>query len=75
MSSQKEREKLYHNSPIMNRTHSPNSFVDFCKYFRYLGSYIFFDLTNNFDVNNRLKTANQAMGTLKRFWKNPYANT
>ena len=56
--SQKEREKLYDDSPITNRAHSPDRFVDFCKHFKYLGSYISFDLTDDFDVNYQLKTAN-----------------
>jgi len=73
--SQKEREKLYDDSPITNRAHSPDGFLDFCKHFKYLGSYISFDLTDDFDVNHRLKTANQAMGALKHFWRNPYADT
>ena len=66
---QKEREKLYDNYPITNRAHSPDGFVDFCKHFKYLGSYISFGLTNNFDVHHQLKTTNQAMGALKYFWK------
>ena len=33
----KEREKLNNNSPITNRAHTPDGFVDFCKHFKYLG--------------------------------------
>ena len=66
---QKEGGKRYNNSLIVNRAHTPDSFVDFYKHTKYLESYISFDLTNDFDVNHQLKTDNQSMGALKYFWK------
>ena len=65
--SHKERGKLNNNSPITNRAYSPDGFVDFCEHFKYLESYITFGLTHDFDVIPHLKTANQAMGSLKQF--------
>ena len=45
-----------------------NSFISFTKYFKYLGSYISFDLDDIYDINSRIKKANQIMGALKFFW-------
>jgi hypothetical protein len=51
-----------------------DGFVDFVKHFKYLGSYISFDLTNDYDINHQIAIANKAMGALKHLWDNPYAN-
>ena len=45
-----------------------NRFISFTKYFKYLGSYISFDLDDIYDINSRIKKANQIMGALKFFW-------
>ena len=45
-----------------------NSFISFTKYFKYLGSYISFDLDDIYDINSRINKANQIMGALKFFW-------
>ncbi len=48
--------------------------VDFVKHFKYLGSYISFDFTDNYDIDKRIAAANISMGSLKHFWNNPYAS-
>jgi hypothetical protein len=48
--------------------------VDFVKHFKYLGSYISFDLMDDYDINKRIAAANKSMGSLKHFWNNPYAS-
>ncbi len=48
--------------------------VDFVKYFKYLGSYISFDLMDDYDIDKRIVAANKSMGSLKHFWNNPYAS-
>ena len=45
-----------------------NRFISFTKFFKYLGSYISFDLDDIYDINSRIKKANQIMGALKFFW-------
>jgi hypothetical protein len=72
--SQKEREALYNFSQKTNRIKVADEFVDFVKHFIYLGSFISFDLTDDFDIDHRISTANKAMGALKHLWDNPYAN-
>jgi hypothetical protein len=47
--------------------------VDFVKHFKYLGSYISFDLTDDYDIDKRIAAANKSMGPLKHLWNNPYA--
>ncbi len=51
-----------------------DSHVDFVKHFKYLGSYISFDLTDDYDIDKRIAAANKSMGSLKQFWNNPYAS-
>ena len=72
--SQKEREILYDMAQETNRMKIADGFIDFVKHFKYLGSYISFDLTDDFDINHRITTANKAMGALKHVWNNPYAD-
>ena len=71
-----QREELYWQSPITNRIELDNdgTFIDFTAHFKYLGSFISFDLTDDMDIRNRITKANQAMGALRHFWRNPYAN-
>ena len=71
-----QREELYWNSPITNRINidEDGAFIDFTAHFKYLGSVISFDLTDDKDINNRITKANQAMGALRHFWRNPYAD-
>ena len=45
-----------------------NRFIIFTKFFKYLGSYISFDLDDIYAINSRIKKANQIMGALKFFW-------
>ncbi len=70
----KERENLYDTSPNTQRIEVADGHVDFVKHFKYLGSYISFDLTDDYDINKRIAAANKSMGSLKHFWNNPYAS-
>ena len=72
--AQKHRERIYQASPITDRIHTSVGFIDFCLHFKYLGSYLSFDLTDDYDIENRLASANSAMGALKHFWKNQYVD-
>jgi hypothetical protein len=51
-----------------------DGFVDFVKHFKYLGSYISFHLSDDYDSNKCLAAANKWMGLLKHFWNNPYTS-
>jgi hypothetical protein len=70
--NQKERENLDDISPDTQRIVVADGHVDFVKHFKYLGSYISFDLTDDYDINKRIAAANKSMGSLKHFWNNPY---
>jgi hypothetical protein len=54
--------------------YAASGFVNFVKHFRYQGSYISFNLTDDYDINHQIATSNKAMGALKHLWNNPYAN-
>ncbi len=56
--SQKERETLYDASPNTQRIMVVDGFVDFVKHLKYLGSYVSFDLTDDYDIDKRLAAAN-----------------
>ena len=47
---------------------SGNRYISFTLIFKYLGSLIFYDLDDTYDINSRIKKANQAIGVLKFFW-------
>ncbi len=72
--NQKERENLYDTSPNTQRIKVADGHVDFVKHFKYLRSYISFDLTDDYDINKRIAVANKSMGSLKHFWDNSYAS-
>jgi hypothetical protein len=69
--NQKERENLYDTSPNTQRVAVADGHVDFVKHFKYLGSYISFDPTDDYDINKRIAADNKSMGSLKHFWNNP----
>ena len=74
--SQAQREQLYWNSPNTRRIEIDNngSFIDFTAHFKYLGSHVSFDLTDDIDIANRITKASQAMAALRHLWRNPYVD-
>ena len=74
--SMKQREELYWQSPKTNRIllDDDGSFIDFTAHFKYLGSFISFDLTDDMDIKLRITKVNQAMSALRHFWRNPYVD-
>ena len=51
-----------------------DGFVSFTRHFKYLRSYISYNLRDDFDDESRLASASQAMGALKNVWDNPHMN-
>ena len=45
-----------------------NGYVSFCLNFLYLGSWISYNLNDEYDIKARIKKVNKAMGVLKFFW-------
>jgi hypothetical protein len=72
--NQKERENLYNTSPNTQRIAMADGNVDFVKHFKYLGSYISFDLTDDYGIDKRIAAANKSMLSLNHFWNNPYTS-
>ena len=46
----------------------------FCKHFKYLGSYVSYNLCDDYDVEDRIAAANKSMGALRNFWHNPHVD-
>ena len=72
--TQKQRETMYHESPNTNRVYMQDetSYIDFVAHFKYLGTYISFDLSADYDINNRITKASREMGRLRYFFDNQY---
>ena len=67
--TKKVLDKAYNNSSETNNIIvNDEFFVSFTENFKYLGSWISYDLHDTFDVESRISKANQAMGALKFFW-------
>ena len=52
-----------------------NGFFTFTKQFKYLGSYISYNLMDNLDIEACIMSATKEMGALKTFWENPHVVT
>jgi hypothetical protein len=69
-----EREaKLYNECPETDRVWiDGRGFIDFTRAFKYLGSMIYFDLRDDFDIGKRVSKASQMMGAMKNVWDDVY---
>ncbi len=65
---------LYNNLPETLPIAVDNGQITFCRHFKYLGSWISYNLCDDFDVNKRLTSATQSMGALKTVWNCPHLN-
>ena len=52
-----------------------DGFVTFTMHFKYLGSFISYNLRDDFDIDTRIKKAGAAMGALKHFFNNKHVDT
>jgi len=52
-----------------------DGFVTFTMHFKYLGSFISYNLRDDFDIDLRIKKAGMAMGALKHFFNNEHVDT
>ena len=74
--ARKRREAKYQASPQTDRIHTSARYIDFTMYFQYLGlgSFISFDLRDDYDTEQRISCASEDMGALKHFWRKPYVD-
>ena len=71
--SRREREKeLYDNLDETKPISVKDGYVTFCRHFKYLGSFIFFGLCDDYDIEKRVTAATQSMGALKNVWDSPH---
>ena len=52
-----------------------NGFVTFIKKLKYLGSYISYNLKDDFDIEAHIMSATNEIGYLKNFWDNIHVDT
>ncbi|EJK66850.1 hypothetical protein THAOC_12184 [Thalassiosira oceanica] len=52
-----------------------DGFVTFTMHFKYLGSFISYNIREDFDIDLCIKKAGQAMGALKLFFNNKHVDT
>ena len=65
----REREDLqYENSDETKIVMVENGFVTFTRHFKYLGSHISYNLTDDHDIDSRISAASSSMGALAHFW-------
>ena len=63
---------MYDRYSNTQRVDFEDCYVEFTKHFPYLGSFISYDLKDNFDISKRITKAFQNMGMLKYVWDNPH---
>jgi hypothetical protein len=68
----KKEEELYYALDETQPIAVKDGFVTFCHHFEYFGSFISFNLCNNYDVKKRVTAATQSMGALKNVWNSPH---
>ena len=79
MDKQKEElvsreEKLYNKSSGTDDVTMDGGCVTYCIHFKYLGSYVSFNLRDDFDINSRISSANKLLGAMKIFYERPEVN-
>ena len=60
--------------PETQRVDLDDGYVEFTKHFPYLGSFISYNLKDNFDISKRISKTFQNMGMLKHVWEDPHLN-
>ncbi len=72
---QKKINVKYDTLPETQQFEVADSYVTFCRTFKYLGLRISYNLRNDANIEARLAAANQSMGALKEVWRNPHLDT
>ena len=65
---------MYDNSPETQNATVEDGYVEFTKHFCYLGSFILYNLKDDFDISQRNPKAHQMMGMVKNIWNCHYIN-
>ncbi len=67
-----QEETLYNTLEEMQPIKIEDGYVTFCHHFKYLGSYVSFGLTDDYDINTRIIAASKSIGALKSVWDSPH---
>ena len=57
-------------SNTTNHQIPPSSSLTFTRHFKYLGSYISYNLRDDHDVDSRIAAASASIGSLSSYWSN-----
>ena len=63
---------LYDIHPETRRAELDDGYVEFTKHFPYLGSFVSYNLKDDFDISKQIAKAFQCMGMLKYVWVDPH---
>ena len=61
-------DNLYDNCNKTQKVMVDGDFVTYCKHFKYLGSWLSYNLCDDHDIDKRIASASKAMGALKSFF-------
>ena len=64
-------EQLYFNSPETDDVEVLGGRVTYCLHFKYLGSFLSYNLRDDYDISNRILQANKSFGAMKEFYGRP----
>jgi len=67
-----KEDSLYDQSSEMRRATIGDGYVEFTKHFMYLGSYVSYNLKDDYDISQRITKAFQNMGALKNIRDDPH---
>jgi hypothetical protein len=65
-------ENLYNKLEETQPIQVEDGYVTFCRHFKYLGSFISFNLCDDYNIEKRVTAATQSMGALKNVWDSPH---
>ena len=69
-----KEDSLYDQSSEMRRATIGDGYVEFTKHFMYLGSYVSYNLKDDYDISQRITKAFQNMGAMKNIWDDQHVD-
>lgn len=68
----KQEDEVYDTLDEIKDIQVEDGFVSYTKHFKYLGSYISYNLCDDYDIDARLAAASASMGAIKKVWDCPH---
>ena len=64
-------ERLYEECAETNEVPMAGGFVSYCCHFKYLGSWMSYNLRDDYDINMRIESASKSFAVLRSFFNRP----